>query len=85
MLDPRLDLGIMPKQGPTPDCTVALKPLGKAPANLIKPEAAPVFTRLDFPQACAALTGLIGAAGMPSRISGEAIYLCAAYAVPCTT
>ncbi|CAK0822682.1 unnamed protein product, partial [Prorocentrum cordatum] len=54
-------------------------------ANLIKPEAATAFTRLDFPQACAALSSPTRAAGMPPRISGEAIYLHATHGVPCAT
>ncbi|CAK0841140.1 unnamed protein product, partial [Prorocentrum cordatum] len=83
--DPRLDLNVMPPGGPRPEYITALKSLGKILANIIKPEAAPAFARLDFPQACAALSSLMKAAGIPSRISGKAICLYAAYGIPYKT
>eukprot|EP00959_Pyramimonas_sp_CCMP1952_P043126 902205-Pyramimonas_sp.AAC.1 len=83
--NPRLDLNVSPTNGLRPQYVTAAKSIGKALAYVIKPEAATAFARLDFPQACAALGSLIRAAGIPSRISGEAIYLYAAYGIPYST
>eukprot|EP00959_Pyramimonas_sp_CCMP1952_P160666 3359960-Pyramimonas_sp.AAC.1 len=57
----------------------------RLPASFDRPEAVTSLARLSFPQACAAVSSLIRAAGISSRVSGEAIYLYAAFDVPLST
>eukprot|EP00959_Pyramimonas_sp_CCMP1952_P191881 4012136-Pyramimonas_sp.AAC.1 len=67
--DPRMNMTILPDNVPRPEYRNAVEFIGKALACIIWPEAVTSFARFSFPQACAALSSVIRAAGISSRIS----------------
>eukprot|EP00959_Pyramimonas_sp_CCMP1952_P301378 6305578-Pyramimonas_sp.AAC.1 len=80
-----MDMKILPNDVPKLEYCNAVDSIGEALACIIRPEAVTSFARLSCPQACAALSSLIRAAGISSRVSGEAIYLHAAVDFPHST
>eukprot|EP00959_Pyramimonas_sp_CCMP1952_P195210 4081803-Pyramimonas_sp.AAC.1 len=64
-----MDTKILPNNVPKPEYRDAVETIGKALACIIRPEAVTSLARLNFPQACAALSSLTRAAGILSRTS----------------